>query len=108
MGTTLTETEVIDCVNRSLTGYFTYYNEYKKILRKYRPKYIVETTHYETAKLSLNVAAHELGIKVFELQHGVMNIQYNIPEKINLFLMKCLHLENIGTRQRVILGKWWR
>ena len=81
LGTTLTEAEVIDCVNRSLTGYFTYYNEYKKILRKYRPKYIVETTHYETAKLSLNVAAHEMGIKVFELQHGVMNIQYNIPQK---------------------------
>lgn len=28
LGTTLTEAEVIDCVNRSLTGYFTYYNEY--------------------------------------------------------------------------------
>lgn len=66
-------------VNHNLTGYFTYYKAYQRLIRRFQPKYILEITHYEIAKLSLNKAAHEHGIKVYELQHGVMNVQYDVP-----------------------------
>lgn len=66
-------------VNRNMTGYFTYYKAYQKLFRQVKPKYVLETTHYETAKLSLNKVAHEHGVKVYELQHGVMNVQYDVP-----------------------------
>lgn len=70
---------IYGCVNEYLTGYFTYYHEYQKLFRRLKPKYVLETTHYETAKMSLNKVAHEHGIKVYELQHGVMNVQYDVP-----------------------------
>lgn len=66
-------------VNHNLTGYFTYYKEYDKLIKRFKPRSILETTHYEIAKMSLNKAAHEYGIKIYELQHGVMNLQYEVP-----------------------------
>lgn len=78
-GIQLDRQQVYSRVNSCLTGYFTYYKEYVKLLRKLKPKYILEVTHYENSKLSLNQAAHEQGIKVCELQHGVMNVQYDVP-----------------------------
>lgn len=67
-------------VNSNLTGFFTYYKAYEKLIDRIKPRCILETTHYEVAKMSLNKLAHERGIKVYELQHGVMNLQYEVPD----------------------------
>ena len=71
--------EVYERVNHNLTVFFTYYKAYKQLIDKIKPRCILETTHYEISKMSLNKLAHERGIKVYELQHGVMNLQYEVP-----------------------------
>lgn len=44
----------------------------KKLVKKIRPKAIIEVVSYETNKMLLNEVAYELGIPTVELQHGVI------------------------------------
>src|SRR5699024_72095 len=63
------------------------YYIYKKILKRIRPKAIVEVVSYDINKFAMNQAAFELDIPTIELQHGTMrpyHIAYNFNEKLRL------------------------
>ena len=60
---------------------------YEKILNKIRPKIIIEVVSYEFSRLLFNELAKKRGIKIIELQHGVMgryHIAYNFYKKLEL------------------------
>lgn len=60
---------------------------YEKILRRVKPKLIVETVSYDWAKQILNGTAKKLGIPTVELQHGTMgrdHVAYNFSSKRDL------------------------
>lgn len=77
----LNRTKLNTRIQECMTGFFTYYKAYGKILDRIKPKYVMEVVHYENAELALTKAAHERGIQVVELQHGIMgpmHISYNL------------------------------
>ncbi len=60
---------------------------YEKIIDKTQPKVIIEVVSYIFSRFILNEIAKERGIKIIELQHGIMNkehIAYNFYENIEL------------------------
>ena len=66
------------------SGYTVGKKYFSKMLKKLKPKCILEVVHYNYLFMMINEAAHELGIPVFELQHGVMgyhHIAYNYLKK---------------------------
>jgi len=61
---------------------------YKKILRRIKPKVIIEVVSYSTSRFVINHVAKELNIPTIELQHGTMgkyHLAYNFKVKMNLF-----------------------
>ena len=57
-----------------------------KLLKRVRPKIIVEVVGYSDARLIINEVASELGIPTYELQHGIIDkkhIAYNFAIKRN-------------------------
>ncbi len=71
-------------------NYFVYqykYDAYKKILKKVKPKVIVEVVSYSADCMAINQIAKEMGIPTIELQHGVMDskhIAYNYGGSKNI------------------------
>jgi len=60
---------------------------YKKILRRIKPKVIIEVVSYGLSRYVINHVSKDLNIPTIELQHGTMgsyHIAYNFKEKINL------------------------
>ena len=60
---------------------------YEKILNKIKPKIIIEVVSYGFSRLLFNELAKKRGIKIIELQHGVMgryHIAYNFYKKLEL------------------------
>lgn len=58
-----------------------------KLLRKANPQIIVEDCSYSASHMLINELAHEMGIKVVELQHGFISkehIGYNYKKQHNL------------------------
>jgi len=71
---------------------------YKRLLKRMGTKLVVEVCHYDAANYAMTQAAHALGIRVVELQHGLfgpLNCAYNfgsgcadescLPDKIFCF-----------------------
>lgn len=69
---------------------------FDRLLKNISPELIIEVCGYETNKMILNEAAHHLGIKVVELQHGVLSpghIAYNYLNKVSYsYLPDCYFL----------------
>lgn len=71
--------------------------EYRKLLTKYRLKVLLTVCGYDLSSMIITKVAHSLGVKVIELQHGIMDhqIAYNylnsnfenecLPDKIFVF-----------------------
>lgn len=60
---------------------------YRKVLKKTRPKVILEVVSYSSSRYAINEVAKEMGIPTVELQHGVIgpnHIAYNFLGDINL------------------------
>lgn len=79
--------EIIAFVEDTLQSYNCTYSYYEKILKKVKPKAIIEICHYEFTKLLINEVAKNNGVKIIELQHGVIGTNheaYNFYEKINI------------------------
>ena len=75
---------------------------YKKMLKRLKPKKIVEVVYYNNLFMALNEAAKEMNIPVFELQHGLMgnsHIAYNFSEKRDI---KCF------PDKIMVFGEYWR
>ena len=76
-------------INNMAAKRFIWHHEkiklFAKLLRNISPEIIIEVVGYETDKMILNEAAHQLGIRVIELQHGVLStghIAYNYLNKV--------------------------
>jgi len=66
------------------------YNKIEKILKKVRPKVIVEVVSYSPTRMAFTAAAKKIGIPVVELQHGVIGskaVAYNFQNRreLNMF-----------------------
>lgn len=64
-----------------------YYHLYKRILKRVKPKLILEVVSYLPDRIIVNKVAKELGITVVELQHGLMgknHIAYNMEGVLNI------------------------
>ena len=60
---------------------------YEKILNKIKPKIIIEVCYYGFDRFLFNELAKKKGIKIIELQHGIMgkyHIAYNFYRKLEL------------------------
>ena len=60
---------------------------YEKILDKIKPKVIIEVASYSFCRFLFNELAKKKGIKIIELQHGIMgkySIPYNFYKKMEL------------------------
>ncbi|MBQ9926619.1 MAG: hypothetical protein IJO65_01455 [Lachnospiraceae bacterium] len=73
-------------VNEMMYGYFMYQKEYlfyKKIIKRLRPKVILEVVSYNRECMVVNEIAKEMNIPTIELQHGIIGEEhsaYNFPQ----------------------------
>lgn len=63
---------------------------YVSLLRKIKPKKIVEVVHYSIAMMALSEAAHDLEIPVIELQHGTASFEHIAYQYRGETKAKCL------------------
>lgn len=89
---------IMDLVQRicALSG------EIEKILRKIRPRLIIEVCSYDSIHMLVTSVAKRLGIRTAELQHGIMgryHLAYNFLEKRNLETFPDYVL---------LFGKYWK
>ncbi|TLS35162.1 UDP-N-acetylglucosamine--N-acetylmuramyl-(pentapeptide) pyrophosphoryl-undecaprenol N-acetylglucosamine transferase [Pseudalkalibacillus caeni] len=95
------EVNLYDKVKKAIRKFKIQYDFYQKILRKRKPKEIYLVVGY--LQPALIHAAKSIGIKVIELQHGVINkyhLGYNFPnqqQKVDYFADKLL-----------IFGEFWK
>ena len=92
----LKEQEIVDLMLDYVIYYKASYKKIEKLLKKLRPKVLVEVVGYDHDCMMFNEASRKLGITTVELQHGNMadHCAYNyrtektvkqLPEKIFLF-----------------------
>lgn len=79
--------EKIKDVENLILNYKISKKYYEKILNKIRPKVIIEVASYGFGRFLFNELAKKRGIKIIELQHGVIgkyHIAYNFYRKLEL------------------------
>lgn len=67
--------------------YKSLYPYFKFLIKKIKPKVIVEVVSYSTTRFVVNSIAKEEDIPTVELQHGTMgrfHLAYNFPDQINI------------------------
>ncbi len=79
--------KLCDLVNSYYFDWHICKKYYKYVLKKIKPKLIIEVVGYNFENMVINEVAKELKIPVVELQHGIMgegHIAYNYHEKADL------------------------
>lgn len=74
----------INLFQKSIIKYKSGYKLYEKLLRKIRPKIIIELVYYGFDRMIVNEIAEKMGIKTVEMQHGTMgkyHLAYNFLVK---------------------------
>lgn len=81
------ESKVIKEIENLILEYKLGKKYYEKILNKVKPKIIIEICYYGFSRFLFNELAKKRGIKIIELQHGVMgkyHVAYNFYKKLEL------------------------
>lgn len=76
--------KIYNKAKKALIDFIYLKKQYMKLLKKISPKAIIEVVHYDIHKYAANVAAKELGIKIIEIQHGIISsdhLAYNYYSK---------------------------
>jgi len=76
---------------------------WKRLLRVYRPKLIIEECYYGVSKMALNELCKEMGIPTVELQHGVLN-QYHLAYDFPKLKRKLVTFPDY----LLLFGKYWK
>ena len=82
-GVAIVPEDVAPHIDYALLARAVYLPTFRKLLRRMSPKIVVTAVQYHVPNFILTEAAHELGIKVVELQHGTVypeHAAYNLPE----------------------------
>ena len=87
-GATVSAEDVASHIDYALLVREAYLPVCRTLLRRMSPKLVVTAVQYHVPNFVLTEAAHELGIKVAELQHGTVypaHAAYNLPENGSVY-----------------------
>lgn len=74
-------------IEKSIQMHLILIKQYTNMLKKIKPKLVIEVVGYERRRKAINSAAKRLNIPTIELQHGTMgkyHIAYNFAEKMDI------------------------
>jgi len=86
-GVNLELDEFIKLVENSIIKHKSYLRYFERVLKKVKPKLILEVVSYMDPNFAINQLAKEKGIPTVEIQHGTMgkyHIAYNFPKDVKL------------------------
>jgi hypothetical protein len=86
-GVNLPRDEFIKLVEIAIIKHKSYLRYFERVLKKVKPKLILEVVSYMDPNFAINQLAKEKGIPTVEIQHGTMgkyHIAYNFPKGIQL------------------------
>lgn len=96
--------EIMPYLYAALQVFFESYHRYYQFFRSQTLSHLIMTTHYHNE--GLIAAAKACGIRVIELQHGLispLDVYFNYPESLRPFSERALFADDI-----VVFGNYWK